>query len=65
MAKQVFADGWVTGEEMLQIKQNHEQIVQDFLCACEVLEQMEKNQQNYSKKRLDVTRFVVEQLMKD
>lgn len=64
LVKSVFADGVVTEKEAQVLKENHDEIIRDFLVACELLDKMEKEPQNYSKESVDAAKFVVNRLMR-
>ena len=64
LVKSVFADGVVTEKEAQVLKENHDEIIRDFLVACELLDKMEKEPQNYSKESIDAAKFVVNRLMR-
>ncbi|GEM_PF-3906194 len=64
LVKSVFADGVVSEKEAQVLKENHDEIIRDFLVACELLDKMEKEPQNYSKESVDAAKFVVNRLMR-
>lgn len=64
LSNQVFADDVVTSQEMLYIKLNHEEIIRDFLCACDLKEKMEKNPTQYSKSEMNAINYIVDHLMR-
>jgi hypothetical protein len=64
MAKDILADNYVSTKEKLQMQDNHDEIIRDFLVSVDLLEEMEKNPNAYSKEALDAARFVVNRLMR-
>ena len=64
LSNRVFADDVVTSQEMLYIKLNHEEIIRDFLCACDLKKKMEKNPMQYSKSEMNAINYVVDHLMR-
>ena len=64
MAKDILADNYVSTKEKLQMQDNHDEIIRDFLVSVDLLEKMEKNPNAYSKEALDAARFVVNRLMR-
>ncbi len=64
LSNQVFADDVVSSNEMIDIMSNHEEIIRDFLCACDLMEKMEKAPKQYTKEEMEAMRFVVEHLMR-
>ena len=64
LAKDVLADGYVTPKERLDMENNHNEIIRDFLVATDLLAEMEQNPEQYSAGELDAARFVVARLMR-
>ncbi len=64
LANNIFADGIVTKQESVELRANHDEIIRDFLCACDVLDKMEQNPSAYSPESIDAARFVVNRLMR-
>lgn len=64
LVKDILADNYVSMKEKLQMQDNHDEIIRDFLVSVDLLEKMEKNPTAYSKEALDAARFVVNRLMR-
>lgn len=64
LAKDILADNYVSMKEKIQMQDNHDEIIRDFLVSVDLLEKMEKNPTAYSKEALDAARFVVNRLMR-
>ena len=64
LAKNILADHYVSTQEKIQMKENHDEIIRDFLVSVDLLHKMEKNPQAYSAEALDAARFVVNRLMR-
>ena len=64
LSNQVFADDVVSGQEMVDIQLNHTEIIRDFLCACDLLDKMEKSPKQHTKEEMEAMRFIVEHLMR-
>ena len=64
LVKDILADNYVSMKEKLQMQDNHDEIIRDFLVSVDLLEKMEKNPTAYSKEAMDAARFVVNRLMR-